>query len=81
MVRPYYKAVEDFLRRCESMKVQSMALVALVDEKDAYDIVSTYKTGPHELASCAGILQLEAGYLYNEINRGYDEEEEENDEE
>lgn len=80
MVKPYYKAVEGFLRQCESMKVQAMALVALVDDEKAYDVVYTYETGPHELASCAGILQMQAAYLYNEMNKDYDEEEE-NDEE
>lgn len=78
MVKPYYKAVEGFLRQCEGMKVRAMALVALVDDEEACDVVCTYKTGPRELASCAGILQMQAGYLYNEINRGYDEEEENN---
>lgn len=80
MVKPYYKAVEDFMRQCEGMKVRAMALVALVDDKEAYDVVSTYEAGPHELASCAGILQMQAAYLYNEMNKDYDEEEE-NDEE
>lgn len=80
MVKPYYKAVEDFLRQCEGMKVRAMALVALVDDEEAYDVVRTYEAGPHELASCAGILQMQAAYLYNEMNKDYDEEEE-NDEE
>lgn len=80
MVKPYYKAVEGFLRQCEGMKVRAMALVALVDDEEAYDVVCTYKTGPHKLASCAGILQMQAAYLYNEANTEYDEEEENNEE-
>lgn len=80
MVKPYYKAVEDFMRQCEGMKVRAMALVALVDDEEAYDVLCTYDTGPYELASCAGILQLEAGLLYNEVNKDYNEEEENNEE-
>lgn len=80
MVKPYYKAVEDFMRQCEGMKVRAMALVALVDDEEAYDVICTYEAGPNELASCAGILQMQAAYLYNEMNKDYDEEEE-NDEE
>ena len=76
MVKGYYEAVETFLRQCDGMQVKAMALVALVDDKDTCDVVSTYKTGPHELVSCAGILQLQAGYLFNKENEEYDEEEE-----
>ena len=67
--RKYFGTVEDFLRGIQDLKVKSICMVALTDDPDTSDVVSTYDAGPMELATCAGILQMHAAYRYGEINR------------
>lgn len=66
--KDYYHAIEDFMREIDGMTVKSLALVALVDDPECYDVVTTYMAGPHELASIAGILTLTACHESEVVN-------------
>lgn len=75
--RPYYEAVETFLREIQDLNVTSMCLVALSDDKEIHNVIVGYRAGPFETASMAGILQLRAGMLYAEANEEDEEDEDE----
>ena len=73
--RPYWEAVEEFLRALQENNVTSLCMVALCSDEDTHDVVSCWHAGPFEKASAAGILQLHASYAYNHVNDDDDEEE------
>ena len=71
--RPYFEAVEEFLRELQEHNVTSICMVALCSDEDTYDVVSGWQAGPHETASMAGILQMHAALLYHDVNEEDDE--------
>ena len=75
-VKPYYQALEDFIRELEDLKVTSLHLVALCADEGTHDVVGMWNAGPFEMAMAAGVLQLHAGSMYREVN-GEDADEEE----
>jgi hypothetical protein len=72
-IKPYYEAIEGFMRELSSLDVSSLCMVALTRDPDVYDVVSCFGAGPHEIAACAGILQMHAAYKYGEVNRPNEE--------
>lgn len=66
--KPYYATIERFMKSTEDLHVTAVALIALSDEEGVFDVVSTYNAGPHELAACAGILQMHAAHAFEEAN-------------
>lgn len=74
--REYYPAVEQFLRQLDGMRVQSVCMIALVDEEDAFDVYVSYNAGAMELCTCAGILQMHAAREYIEITKEQEDEDE-----
>lgn len=71
--RPYWEAVETFLRDLQDRDVRSVVLVGLLRDEDTHNVCVMYDAGPFELSDAAGILQLAAAKKYLEVNR--DEEE------
>ncbi len=78
--RDYWEMVEELLRDLQERKVRSLIAVALIDDENIHDVLSVWGAGPYELSDAAGILQLHAGLLFNQINGSEDEEDEEDDE-
>jgi len=72
-VKPYYPALEDFIRELEERKVTALCMVALCADDSIHDVVGTYNAGPFELAMAAGVLQLHAGVVYREVNEEDDD--------
>lgn len=66
--KEYGEAIIAFLNDLESVKVRSLALVALCDDENVNNVVCTWKSGPMETMNVAGILQLHACHQYNQIN-------------
>lgn len=66
--RPYFEAVEEFLRELQGCNVTSLCMVALCSDEDTHDIVSAWRAGPFETASIAGILQMHAALMYHDVN-------------
>lgn len=52
--KPYFPAVEEFLRDLQELDVQALVMVALCGDEDVHDSVGTYRCGPFELAAAAG---------------------------
>lgn len=52
--KPYFPAVEEFLRDLQELDVQALVMVALCGNEDVHDSVGVYRCGPFELASAAG---------------------------
>lgn len=75
--KPYFPAVEEFLRDLQELDVQALVMVALCGDEDVYDSVGTYRCGPFELAAAAGILTMHSCYRYQQMNSEDDEEENE----
>lgn len=71
--KPYWEAVETFLRDLQDRDVRSVVLVGLLRDEDTHNVCVMYDAGPFELSDAAGILQLNAAKKYLEVNR--DEEE------
>ena len=76
-VKPYFEAFEDFLRELQGHDVTAIAMVALCSDEDTHDVVSNWHCGPFEMAAAAGVLQLHAGFMYNDANANEEEGEEE----
>lgn len=65
---PYYICLEKFLEGLDGKKVKSLCCVALFDENEDHDCISTFQCGAIELTTIAGILQLDATRLYLKEN-------------
>ena len=79
--KPYFEAVENFLRELQHHDVKSLQLVALCNDPDTFDVIGTWGSGPNELASAAGLLQMHASLKYTKENEGYDDDDDDDDEE
>lgn len=75
--KPYFPAVEEFLRDLQELDVQALVMVALCGDEDVHDSVGTYRCGPFELAEAAGILTMHSCYRYQEMQQEQDDEESE----
>ena len=73
--KPYFPAVEEFLRDLQELDVQALVMVALCG--DVHDSVVTYRCGSFELAAAAGILQMHSCYRYQQMQNEDDDEESE----
>lgn len=73
--KAYNEAVINFLNDLEGEKVKSLVMVALCDDEETHDVVCTWKAGPIETMTVAGVLQLHAGLMYNNINSEVDDDE------
>ena len=71
--KPYFEAVENFLRELQHHDVKSLQLVALCNDPDTFDVIGTWGSGPNELASAAGLLQMHASLKYTRENEDYNE--------
>lgn len=78
--REYWEAAETWLRELQQYDVSAVAMVALTDNPDVHDVIVTHDTGPFELASMAGILQMLAAHKYGESQQGPGEEDEDEEE-
>lgn len=79
--KPYFEAVENFLRELQHHDVKSLQLVALCNDPDTFDVIGTWGSGPNELASAAGLLQMHASLKYTRENEDYDEDDDDDDDE
>ena len=70
--REYFGVVEDFLKEIQSMQVKSVVMLACVDDENTHDVIATWRMGPFELASVAGIVSMHAAREYFKINREED---------
>lgn len=75
--KPYFPAVEEFLRDLQELDVQALVMVALCGNEDVHDSVGVYRCGPFELAEAAGILTMHSCYHYQQMNKKEDDEESE----
>lgn len=66
--RPYFEAVEEFLRELQEHSVTSLCMVALCSDEDTYDVISQWNSGPFEMASMAGIIQMHSTLMYIDAN-------------
>lgn len=74
--REYWEAAESWLRELQQYDVNAVAMVALIDDPDVHNVIVTHGTGPFELASMAGILQMLAAHKYGDSQQGPGEEDE-----
>ena len=79
--KPYFEAVENFLRELQHHDVKSLQLVALCNDPDTFDVIGTWGSGPNELASAAGLLQMHASLKYTRENEDDDDDDDDDDEE
>lgn len=75
--RPYFEAVEEFLRMIQEHQVTSLCMVALCADEDTHDVVGRWNAGPFEMSAAGGVLQLHAALAYSDANRGKDDEDDE----
>ena len=77
--RDYFPVVEDWLESIQPMKVNSLVLIAAVDDPDAMNVCAYYEAGPMDLAGMAAVLQMRATQMYIEQNPLDEKDEEEDD--
>lgn len=66
--RPYFNQIEKFLENIHDKKVESICMVALLDDPDIRDAIMTFEATPADLAMMGGIMQMHAAYDYMRIN-------------